>query len=386
MRLSGLLLVSSLSSLIVFAVPAWAELAVAANDGKQLLAGESQTAIPDSVSILELGHYPPKLLGSVAVPASMIGSPNAVAVGAGDKFAIVTASQKFDPANPTHPAADDKVSVIGLADPAHPKVLQTVSSVALASGVAINRRGNLVLVAAKGADAIFIFQLAGMRLTPAGQVDLGAGAQPTDVLFAPDGRNAYVTAQGVSKIIELAVNGVKVTRTGNDVATGRAPYGAVMTHDGAWLINTNVGGALEGEDRTGTVTMMDVKAHKLALSVVVGKVPEHATLSPDGKYLAVVLANGAANTKSDPKYDSVVGIMKIFAVGAGTLDEVARADTCHWAQGAAWSDDGHVLLQQCAEEHQIQVFRFDGHALVQDKAAAISFEARPGSVATRRTR
>jgi hypothetical protein len=109
-------------------------------------------------------------------------------------------------------------------------------------------------------------------------------------------------------------------------------------------------------------------------------------LSPDGKYLAVVLANGAANTKSDPKYDSVLGILKILAVGPGRLEEVARTDTCHWAQGAAWSDDGHTLLQQCAAEHQVQVFRFDGHMLVQDKAATLSFESRPGSVATWHTR
>jgi hypothetical protein len=109
-------------------------------------------------------------------------------------------------------------------------------------------------------------------------------------------------------------------------------------------------------------------------------------LSPDGKFLAVVLANGAANSKSDPNYDKVVGILKIFAVGAGKLDQVAQVDTCHWAQGAAWSDDGRLLLQQCAAERQIQVFRFDGHALMQDKAAALSFESRPGSLATRKTR
>ena len=373
-------------SLPLLSGSAWAELAVAANDGKQLIPGEPQTVTPDSVSILDLGHYPPKVIGSVEVPASMIGSPNAVAVGAGDKFAIVTASQKFNPADPLHPATDDKVSVIDLADPAHPKVLQTVSAGAVASGVSINKAGNLVLVAALGADAIFVFKLADKTLTPAGRVDVGAGLNPADVAFTPDGRHAYAVGRGGSKIIELAVDGDKVTRTGNDVTTGRNSYGAVITHDGRWLINTNLGGALEGEDRTSTVTMMDLKTHKVVASVAAGKVTEHATLTADGKYLAVVLANGAATTKSDPKYDSVLGFLKIYAVGPGTLTEVAHADTCHWAQGAAWSDDGRVLLQQCAAEHQIQVFRFDGHALVQDKAATISFESRPGSIATRRTR
>ena len=102
MRLSGLLLALSLP---FCSVPAWAELAVASNDGKQLQPGESQSPTQDSVSILDLGAYPPKVVGNVQVPASMIGSPNAVAVDANEKFAIVTASQKFDPADPTHPAA-----------------------------------------------------------------------------------------------------------------------------------------------------------------------------------------------------------------------------------------------------------------------------------------
>jgi DNA-binding beta-propeller fold protein YncE len=366
-------------------VPALAALAVAANDGKQLQPGESQTPTQDSVSIVDLGSYPPKVLGHVQVPASMIGSPNAVAVDANEKFAIVTASQKFDPADPTHPPADDKVSVIDLADPAHPKVLQTLSSGPSVGGVAMNNAQNLVLVATKGDGAIHIFQLAGKTLVPAGLVNLGEGAQPVDVTFAPDGRKAYAVVQGVSKIIELTVQESTLTVSG-EMVSGRNPYGAVFSQDGAFLFTTNLGGAPTGEDRTGTIGILDVKARKLVASVPVGRVPEHAALSPDGKHLAVVLANGAANNKSDPNYDKVVGLLKVFAVGAGKLDQVAQADTCHWAQGAAWSDDGRLLLQQCAAERQIQVYRFDGRALVQDKAAAISFESRPGSLATRKSR
>ncbi|MEO6300849.1 MAG: YncE family protein, partial [Paracoccaceae bacterium] len=253
------------------------------------------------------------------------------------------------------------------------------------SGAAMNRSQTLVLVAAKGDGSIYIFRLAGKTLTPAGKVNLGEGAQPVDVTFAPDGRKAYAVVQGVNTIMELTVRGTKLTRSG-DMTSGRSPYGAVISPDGAFLFTTNLAGAPEGEDRTGTVGIMDVKARKLVASVPVGRVPEHLTLSPDGKYLAVVLANGAANTKSDPKYDSVSGILKIFAVGPGKLDEVARADTCHWAQGAAWSDNGSLVLQQCAAEHQIQVYRFDGKTLMQDKAAALSFESRPGSLATQHSR
>jgi DNA-binding beta-propeller fold protein YncE len=383
MRVSMVLLAAGLS---LVPVAGWAGLAISANDGKQLQAGESQATTPDSVSVIDLGHYPPKVVGNIAVPASMIGPPEAVVVGAGDKFAIVTASQKFNAADPMHPADDDKVSVLDLSNPAAPKLLQTVSAGPGASGVALNHAQTLVLVAAKMDDSIHVFRLAGKTLTPAGRVDLGKGAAPTDVVFAPDGRKAYAVAWGVTKIMELAVDGTKLTPTGNDVVVGRNPYGASVTPDGAWLINTNVGGAAQGDDHTGTITMVDLKAHRLALSLPVGRTPEHTQLSPDGKYALVVLANGAPYVKTDPKYDSVTGILKVFAVGPGTLTEVAHADSCHWAQGAAWSDDGRLILQQCASEHAIQVFRFNGNSLVQDKSATLSFESRPGAIATQHSR
>jgi hypothetical protein len=61
---------------------------------------------------------------------------------------------------------------------------------------------------------------------------------------------------------------------------------------------------------------------------------------------------------------------------------VAQADSCHWAQGATFSQDGKLVLQQCAAEHQILVYRFDGKSLVEDKSAALKFESRPGAIAT----
>jgi DNA-binding beta-propeller fold protein YncE len=378
---SSILLVALLGSLVLSS-GAQARLAISGNDGAQLQKGEDIGETPDSVSVIDLASYPPKVIGDVKVPASMIGPPEAVVVARDDSFAIVTASQKYNPADPLHAADDDKVSLIDLSTPSKPRVLQTIAAGPGASGVAMNKPQTLVLVAAKMDGAIHVFRLAGKTLTHVGRVDLGAGAQPTDVVFAADGKHAYAVVQGVNKIMELAVDGQKVTLTGQDVATGKAPYGAVVTPDGNWLINTNVGGALTGDDHTGTLTMVDLKAHRVALSLPVGKTPEHAFISPDRRYVGVVLANGTANVKSDPRYDGLVGIIKIFAVGPGTLTPVAEADSCHWAQGATFSPDGRLVLQQCAAERSILVYRFDGKSLTQDKAATISFQSRPGSIAT----
>jgi hypothetical protein len=78
----------------------------------------------------------------------------------------------------------------------------------------------------------------------------------------------------------------------------------------------------------------------------------------------------------------VLGIIKIFAIGPGSLTPVAEAASCHWAQGATFSSDGKLILQQCAAEREILVYRFDGKSLTQDKAAALPFQSRPGSIAT----
>jgi DNA-binding beta-propeller fold protein YncE len=365
--------------------PADARLAISANDGKQILAGEAEGRTPDSISVIDLSATP-KVIGTLDVPAAMIGPPNAVAVAPDESFAIVTAAQKFDPADPQHPAADDRVSVIDLRDPAHPRLLQSLAAGAGASGVALNHAGTLALVAAKGANAVFAFTVRGNHLSLAGRIDLGEGTAPTDVVFAPDGRHAYAVTWDAGKVMELAIEGARVTLTGKDVVTGRQSYGAVVTPDNAWLINTNVGGAATGTDHTGTLTMVNLKTHSLALSLPVGRTPEHVSLSPDGKYAALVLANGAATSKLDPKYAAVTGQLKVFAVGPGTLTPVAQAPSCHWAQGAAWGDDGHVLLQQCAAEREIQVFRFDGASLVQDRAATMTFQSRPGAIATHLSR
>ena len=83
---------------------------------------------------------------------------------------------------------------------------------------------------------------------------------------------------------------------------------------------------------------------------------------------------------------AMIGSPNAVAVGPGTLTPVAQVDSCHWAQGLAWSDDGKLVLQQCAAERVIQTFRFDGSSLVRDESATLTFVSRPGSLSTQHSR
>jgi DNA-binding beta-propeller fold protein YncE len=371
--------------MLVMSTMATAEIAVSANDGKQMKAGDIVDGPqPDSISVLNISGDQVKVIGSVAAPAAMIGPPAAVAVSKDSRFALVTVCQKLDGMNLI---PDDLVEVVDLADPAHPRVIQTEHAGPGASGVSISPDGKLALVANTEDDTITEFSLNGEHLTRIGQLQLPAKSRPTDVVFTPDGRTAIALRQTASQLEVLSVSGAEVKDTGRSFSPGRSPYGAVVTHDGKYVINTNVGGAnpapgAVSPPHQGTIAMTDLATGQLVASVVVGPTPEHVVLSADGRYIAVVVANGTASVRSDPKFDKVLGLLKVFAVGDGTLTQVAQADTGHWGQGATISRDNRLILLQCAAEREIEVFRFDGSTLVQDKSAAIPMGARPGSIST----
>ena len=227
---------------------AQAQLAVSGNDGKQMGPNDNPPGMrPDSIAVLDLSHYPPKRLASVAAPAGMIGPPDAVAEVARDSsFAIVTTPQKVNPADPTKLILDDTGTVLDLANPRNPKIVQTIHAGPGASGVSINWVGTLALVASTGDDSVTAFSIAHMHLTQIGKITLASGASPTDVVFAPDGKNAYVSEHGNkgSKLEILAVDHAKVADTGQSIVTGRGPYGAAITPNGKYLVNTNTGGAI----------------------------------------------------------------------------------------------------------------------------------------------
>ncbi len=109
-------------------------------------------------------------------------------------------------------------------------------------------------------------------------------------------------------------------------------------------------------------------------------------MSPDGKYIAVTILNGTASVRSAPNFATVLGKLKIYAVNGPRLSFVAEADTGHNCQGTNFSYDNRTILLQCATEKDISMYRFDGRALTRDMGATLTFDARPGAIATARSR
>lgn len=343
----------------LIAAPALAQLAVSANDNKQVnVAGVGSVvrdAAPDTVTVIDLGAFPPKVVGEVAAPASVVGPPTSVAVSQNEAFALVASAFKKDPADPAKTVPDNRVSVIDLKAM---KVVQTVEAGAGAAGVAINAAGTLALVANRNEGTVSVFTVKGMTLAPAGKVALGAkDSGPSTVKFTPDGKRALVTRDGDHGLTMLAVDGDKVTATNRTFYAGIRPYGADITPDGRYAMVANIG---RGQGDSDTVSLVDLSMNppRTVDTLTVGPTPEGIKIAPNGRYAAVVVHNGSANVPTSPFYNAN-GKVVLVGLAGGRLVKLSEEKIGRWSQGAAFSADSATLLVQNMVEKDIQVFRVE---------------------------
>lgn len=358
----GTALASAFAALPLFCSGAIAQIAVSANDNKIALVDGVNTVpanpAPDTVTIVDIGVSPPKVLGELQAPSSVVGVPQSVAVSKDESFALVTAAMKVDPADPKKTAPDDKVSVIDLkASP--PAVIATVQAGLGVTGVSISPSGTLALATNRNEGTVSIFTISGKTLTPAGKVDFGNKASgPSHVAFFPDGKSALVTRDGDHRVSILSIDGNTVTDTKRFMVGGFRPYSLVVSPKGDVAIWGNQGG---GQGDADQINVADLKSNppRVVEAITVGQTPEGVSMAPDGSHVAVILHNGSPRNKNHPAYNDH-GLMKIFKVDGTKLTPVTTAKIGTWAQGSVWSNDGKRIVVQATHEKELQVFSFDG--------------------------
>jgi len=360
-----------------------AQIAVSANDAKLTLVDGVTTVVPkpppDTVTILDLGVSPPKVLGELQVPTAIIGPPESVAIAPDESIALVTSAAKVDPADPTRTIPDDRVTVIDLrASP--PAVVATLQAGAGASGVSINPAGTLAIVANRIAGTLSVFTIAGRTVKPVGTVDLGAPESgPCLAVFTRDGRTALVTRNNDSLISILAVDGSKVTYTKQDFATGLKPYSIQVSPTAPVAIVAHVGAGPTGGADTITVVDLALTPPRAVEHATVGPTAEGIAISHDGKHVAVTVMDNTNAPKASPFFNPA-GRLRVFSIGDRTLAHVADAAVGRWCQGAAWSRDGRTLVVQCAADRELQVFGFDGRQLT--RTGSIKTSGGPSGIRT----
>ena len=139
-----------------------ADIVLSSNDGHTVV-DEKGTLIappkpmPDTVSIIDVSQYPPKIKDTIEVPGSVVGPPMAVWVAPDESWAIVTSATKADPQGPNGISPDDRVSVIDLTT-SPPKIVQSLTSGLGATMVRLSPDGALALIANRAEGTVSILR------------------------------------------------------------------------------------------------------------------------------------------------------------------------------------------------------------------------------------
>ena len=170
------------------------------------------------------------------------------------------------------------------------------------SGLAINRAGNLALVANRADNSVSVLSISGKTVAVAGTVALAPtdapSQQPSAVAITPDGKRALVAKALANKVALLNINGTTVTYKGYDMITGVFPYNVQITADGKLGLVNNLGdfGVSDGQVDTVAVIDMTLDPPRVVDQVVVGDAPEGLAVSPSGGYAVSLLHNGSGGT------------------------------------------------------------------------------------------
>jgi len=360
--------------------PARADLLLSANDGHTVLvdgvARAPDPVLPDTLVVIDMADYPPTVLDTIPMPASVVGPPTAIMIARDETFAIATAATKADPHGKDGVAPDNRVSVIDLTT-RPPTIVQTIAAGAGATTVRMSPDGKLVLVANRTAGTVSVFGWADKRLTLRQTIELGTASLPSGLAFTADGTAALVSRQG-DHAIEVLHVGETVTRDPRVITAGVAPYQIDVSPDGVYAAVGNMG---RGDGDMDTVSLIDLSAvpYRTVQTLTVGRSPEGLRWSPDGKYLAVATQNGTTKPASSP-FARDKGVLVMLALDNKLLRRVTEQPTGRWTQGVAFSKDGRTVVVQAMVEHALQVFRWDGEKLF--PANPIDTVAGPAAIAT----
>jgi DNA-binding beta-propeller fold protein YncE len=337
-------------------------------DGKQILSPPGK----DTVSIIDISDpVNPRIVANLPLENSIIGPPTNIAITPDNKLALVANSiDVVKDGDNWKNTPDNKVYVIDLtASP--PAVITTLQVGKQPSGLAINRAGNLALVANRADNSVTVLSISGKNVSIAGTVALAPPdappQQPSAVAITPDGKHALVAKALANKVALLDIDGTTVTYKGYDMVTGLFPYNVQVTADGKLALvnhNGNVGIA-DGQVSTMGVIDLTLDPPREVDQVVVGDGPEGMAVSPTSGYAVTLPTNGSGGSVPDNaffRHDHAVAVL--LQSDGKTVHKVGQTEVGALAEGIAFSPDGRYVYVANWGEQDLVTYRLDGDKLV----------------------
>jgi len=374
---------------LVTALAAWppaalADLMVVGNDEKVVFDAEGNRTFvapgKDTISIVDItDREAPKILVSFPLMNSIFGPPTNLAITPDERLAIVANSVDWvqDGAN-WKPAPDNKLYVFDLkASP--PKQIATVEVGKQPSGLAINRAGDLALIANRNDKSISVLSIQGNEVKLIDTVTMGD--EVASVAITPDGKRALATKFPAHKIALLEINGQKVTYTKHDMPVGLWPYNIGVTPDGKIGISADNGNAGAPDGHVDTVSIIDLESTppRVIDRVVVGDAPEGFAISPTGDVAVAVLLGGASAPKTmwfNTKRNGSLAVLKIDGKKVTKVDEVEVGGL---PEGVVFSHDGKYLYVGNYTDRDVSILKVEGTRIT-DTGKKLKLPGQPASM------
>jgi len=374
------------AALMTMAGAAQAQLLISGNDEKQTWdqTGKAVFIPPgkDTVSIIDISNRTkPRIVVNIPMPNTVVGPPTNVAITPDQSLALVANSiELVKDGDNWKQQPDNKLFVIDLkASP--PKQIAQLELGKQPSGMAVNKAGNLALVANRADGSISVLSISGKDVKVVDTVSVGTPQDSVSaVAITPDGKRALVAKFASHKIGLLDIDGQKVTYTKYDMTTGLWPYNVKISVDGklAFAGNNGASGASDGNADTMAVIDMEAKPMpRVVDQVVVGDGPEGMAVSPAGTYVAEVILNGS-NAAKDAPFPHGNSYITLLKIEGKKVRAVSRANVGGLAEGAAFSPDGKYLYVGNYMDRDMTILEVSGDKL--KKVGTLKLPGQPASL------
>ncbi|MSP02805.1 MAG: YncE family protein [Acetobacteraceae bacterium] len=319
----------------------------------------------DEVLVLDIANpAKPVIRARLPLMNSLLGPPTNLQITPDGKLGLVANSVLNTPdANGYKVSPDDRLFVIDLTEQP-PKLVNTVTVGKQPSGLAISRKGDLVLIANRNGKSVSVLTIAGGKVSPAGEVQFEQEAAA--VAITPDGKRAFVCLNVVNRVAVLNIDGQKVTYDkAMDIPVSFNPYNIDVTPNGKFVIVSTTGAGKNNADAMAVIEAAGPRPHVVDL-MTPGTGPEGFAISPDGKWVAAALLLGSGAKPSD-WFKTKTGELVLMSLdsNSGEMTVQSRAKVGGLPEGVAFSPKSDYIYVGNYFDSDLQVFRTGGGRLSQ---------------------
>ena len=368
---------------ICLTFPVSADLMVVGGDNKVRFDGPDilfEAPGKDMISIVDIGDDPanPKIIANLPISNSVFGPPTNLVITPDESLALVTKAMAWtEGEDGWKPSPDNRIHVIDLTTKP-PMLIDTVKVDFQPSGMAINRSGDLALVAHRKSGTIGVLEIKGSSVTMIQSVDIGE--EVASVAITPDGSMALVTKFSSHKISVLRINGSQVTYDASlDMPVGLKPYNVQITPDGTLGLTADHGPGSDGHIDTVSVIDLTASPPRVIDRIMVGDAPEGLAISPNGDIAVAILLKGSGGIASDSWAYNRNGSVVVLEIEGKNIRRIAEVDVRGLPEGAVFNPSGEYLYVGNFVDRDISVLKVDGTS-VTNTGTILKLPANPASM------